>query len=711
MNIGLSKWLLLFLIVMCVTLQAQNIGVKTATPNTVLDVNGSLALREGTAQTLSNGVNNNITIDSMSLYRIIGPTLAFSITGFTGGTDGRMLSIVNATTQIMTVSSSTGSSAANQILATGASLDVPANGSAQFQYNGTLAKWVLTSSTGASVSGWGLTGNSGTNPTTNFIGTTDTQNFVVKSNNTERLRVNSSGYVGIGTTNPQAALHVYDTDYTGLRIQKNVSTTQGPRLSFYSSRGTESVPTANNAYDILARFNSYGHNGTSYVPAATGPGLLVYAAENFTATKNGTFMSFFNVPTGTTTPLARWHMANDGDFAIGVNASNGYRLEMYKEVGNLSTAYNSFYNTVYYTPSTSSSIAPYPNYTYWRVSPTGGTTISPYSLSGNRIQIEGYGTGTITTTEAMSGFSSYFVKDSASSINYFAGFHSENTVVSTASSSPGTVTTAVGLYAKTNLNNAGATFTNNIGVDAYTYMGAGTITNNIGLRVRTPSVAGGTMTNNYGIYLDNQANATTNNYAIYSLGGQSYHAGKFGLGLVTSPTVLLHQDNGTASSSAHKFTAGTTTGQLVTDGFDVGIDAVGNGVINQNETLDISIKTNNTERMRIKADGSVGIGSAPATAVSTLDVTGSMAASITTTASNITLDGTNYTVILTGGTPVVTLPAASVCPRRIYVIVNRTGGGRTISTYQTINSGTSTSISGNTAIIIQSDGTNWYRIQ
>ena len=207
-----------------------------------------------------------------------------------------------------------------------------------------------------------------------------------------------------------------------------------------------------------------------------------------------------------------------------------------------------------------------------------------------------------------------------------------------------------------------------------------------------------------------QCSKPTNNYAIYSLGGQSYHAGNFGLGIAV-PTVRLHQDNGTASSSAHKFTAGTTTGQLVTDGFDVGIDPVGNAVINQNENLDIVVKTNNTERMRVLAGGNVGIGSSPSSATSTLEITGSVAANITTTASNITLDATHYTVILTGGSPTITLPAASGCTRRIYVIVNRTGGARTISTYQTIASGTSTTIAASTSICVQSDGTNWYRIQ
>ncbi|MDR2204690.1 MAG: hypothetical protein LBE36_00785 [Flavobacteriaceae bacterium] len=44
---------------------------------------------------------------------------------------------------------------------------------------------------------WGLTGNSGTTPGTNFIGTTDNKDFVFKTNNLERMRILSSGSVGI----------------------------------------------------------------------------------------------------------------------------------------------------------------------------------------------------------------------------------------------------------------------------------------------------------------------------------------------------------------------------------------------------------------------------------------------------------------------------------------------------------------------------------
>jgi hypothetical protein len=53
---------------------------------------------------------------------------------------------------------------------------------------------------------WLLTGNAGTNPTNNFLGTTDNQDLVFRTNNSEKVRVLSNGNVGIGTSTPTLAL-------------------------------------------------------------------------------------------------------------------------------------------------------------------------------------------------------------------------------------------------------------------------------------------------------------------------------------------------------------------------------------------------------------------------------------------------------------------------------------------------------------------------
>ncbi len=54
--------------------------------------------------------------------------------------------------------------------------------------------------------GWSLTGNAGTSPGANFLGTTDAHDLVVKTNGTEAMRITSTGDVGIGTTSPTARL-------------------------------------------------------------------------------------------------------------------------------------------------------------------------------------------------------------------------------------------------------------------------------------------------------------------------------------------------------------------------------------------------------------------------------------------------------------------------------------------------------------------------
>jgi hypothetical protein len=194
--------------------QAQNMGVKLNSgtlPNTTLDVNGAVSFREGTALTVGNGVNSNLTLGTYTLYRVVGATTAFSITGFTGGVDGRILTLINTTTQIMSLPHQTTSTTTNQINTGGLTLQIAANGAVNLVYNTTLSKWVVLSANGAAgvSSDWSLTGNSGTTAGTNFVGTTDAQDLVLKANNTEGVRIaNSTRNVGIGTATPSNTLHV-----------------------------------------------------------------------------------------------------------------------------------------------------------------------------------------------------------------------------------------------------------------------------------------------------------------------------------------------------------------------------------------------------------------------------------------------------------------------------------------------------------------------
>jgi hypothetical protein len=55
---------------------------------------------------------------------------------------------------------------------------------------------------------WETNGNAGTNPATDFVGTTDLQPLSLRTNSNEAVHIDPAGNVGIGAANPQNLLHV-----------------------------------------------------------------------------------------------------------------------------------------------------------------------------------------------------------------------------------------------------------------------------------------------------------------------------------------------------------------------------------------------------------------------------------------------------------------------------------------------------------------------
>ncbi len=90
------------------------------------------------------------------------------------------------------------------------------------------------------------------------------------------------------------------------------------------------------------------------------------------------------------------------------------------------------------------------------------------------------------------------------------------------------------------------------------------------------------------------------------------HNGNIGVGM-SAPASLLHLDNGLATSNYTKFTASTTTGFTVNDGFDIGINSTGTAEIRQRENLDLDFYTNNTKFMTLDNTGLLGVGIAAPT--------------------------------------------------------------------------------------------------
>lgn len=112
------------------------------------DITGALMTRfSGLA--LGNGANHDIAIASVAKLRITGPTGAFSIGGLTGGSDGRQVTLLNLTSQTMTIlNQAAASTAANRInTLQGADIVLRANATScvTLCYDATNSRWVVES--------------------------------------------------------------------------------------------------------------------------------------------------------------------------------------------------------------------------------------------------------------------------------------------------------------------------------------------------------------------------------------------------------------------------------------------------------------------------------------------------------------------------------------------------------------------------------------
>ncbi|HUW14713.1 MAG TPA: hypothetical protein VM537_33645 [Anaerolineae bacterium] len=92
---------------------------------------------------------------------------------------------------------------------------------------------------------WSLSGNAGTTPGAHFLGTTDAQPLVIRTNGVEAMRVDAGGHVGIGTTSPGSyRLYVSAGSDNGIYVDSNANyglyghSTDGDGVKGRSTDGT-----------------------------------------------------------------------------------------------------------------------------------------------------------------------------------------------------------------------------------------------------------------------------------------------------------------------------------------------------------------------------------------------------------------------------------------------------------------------------------------
>ncbi|MFN8284497.1 MAG: hypothetical protein U0U67_14845 [Chitinophagales bacterium] len=334
---------------MAITPTYGNIGIKTVTPNSRLDVNGDLALREGPAMALTNTTYPTITLPAgskFSHYRITGPTVPFWPYIIYGGNDGQVVTFINTTGQPMNVYNY---NAANGIITgSGNHLVSTSTSNSSFTaiYNASLQRWIVTGYTGMTAindNDWHTFGNTAiTTPAVpatygttnigtaeNWVGTTDANDYVIGTNRIERMRVmQTSGNVGIGIATPAAKLHVYTTG-VGARIEMPSGSSDGLDVWHYGTGRGIYAYTAGSANALYA----YSTTGTGVNAQSGNSGYGLYA---YSPSSNGVYASSGNSGYGVYaySPYATGVYGN----SYGSNGIYGYSSTATGVYGNASSA-------------------------------------------------------------------------------------------------------------------------------------------------------------------------------------------------------------------------------------------------------------------------------------------------------------------------------------------------------------------------------------
>jgi hypothetical protein len=160
-------------------------------------------------------------------------------------------------------------------------------------------------------SGWALSGNNVTDPATQFLGTTSAQPLVIRTNNTEKMRITSAGNVGVGTTNPLNALHVAGTAAIGAGY--NIYYWQpsvGDKVLQLSSQTTPTAGTGS-VLTLGGRYSTTANDVTTW-------GAIAGFKENAVNSDGDGYLAFFTSKESQGGSFERMRITSDGSVGIGV---------------------------------------------------------------------------------------------------------------------------------------------------------------------------------------------------------------------------------------------------------------------------------------------------------------------------------------------------------------------------------------------------------
>lgn len=429
------------------------------TTNSTVSVDGSVAYRKG-VDFATTGTSNDVDFGTGALFRLTGSSTQ-TITGIAAGTDGRIMTLVNAASQAATLANnSSSSSAANRIVTgTGSDLNIAAGASVSLVYDSGASLWRVVGTISGTVSGGSYITLQGTSP-----GTADSGNFNISGTGIAAtlqaaafdtaaagaLTIGGTnatsialGHAGITTTLSGLSFQFSSTGTSTLSAGGTLSLTAAGSSKFTTTSGDMTLGT--NAYTGQVIIQALGASGTVSIGDNTAPTITIGNGSNTTRTisighantsttgtvnigsqgtvnigSTGTATTTNTTNINTTTGATGTQTTNIGSSA---NVNNAVTIEAGNtgkiQIGNGTTAHNIQIGT---------NAAAAQTVTIGSTNASSTTTIQGSNVSITGSQSAGYAS-TIYNTDTGTDADGLLIKlgvanASRSSSNYFVGFAS-----------------------------------------------------------------------------------------------------------------------------------------------------------------------------------------------------------------------------------------------------------------------------------------------
>jgi hypothetical protein len=470
-------------------------------------------------------------------------------------------------------------------------------------------------------------------------------------NATELFWDNTNTFLGIGTNTPRAELtvvadtqtfvpataslpagteiYVVGADSANTRITQDAFGT-GNYVAFTGrqARGTAASPTATQANDPISLFTGRGYGTTAWSSNSVGY-LGIYAAENFTDTAQGSYIDLETTNLGTSSVTRKFRVGSEGQWGIHSGGSPDYGTSGYVFTSGGASARPTWSQV---SASSLTGVLPVAN---------GGTNISSYTI-GDLLYADGItslakladiATGNVLLSGGVGAAPSYGKVGLTTHVTGTLPIANGGTALTSTPTngqlligngtgySLGTLTASTGISVT---NGSGSITIANTGVTSLT---AGTnitvsaSTGGVTISTTTtptwtsetvPLISGGTTASST-LTLQSTSGAGTSDAIIFKTGSQVERmridtSGNVGIGSAPIGIKLSVASSGLISY----FNSSTTDGYIRVDetGGTNNIFGGTNGVgfVGTSTNYPFTIRTNNTERMRIDSSGSVGIG-------------------------------------------------------------------------------------------------------